>query len=280
MNQSIDLKSFVSDIYDGEYADLALQGLEKLISDHRDRLSKAAGRFAGSGSSDHGGSSDGGSSDGGSSDGGSRLPLDQSDAFVITYGDSFLLGSPPADPSDKQKAELGIGGGIEDDGTILPLAAQDRRHLRALKAFADKYLKDVVSGIHILPFFPYSSDDGFSIVDYYEVNPAIGDWSDIADIGSSFRLMADLVLNHCSAKGPWFKAFLAGEKEFEHYFIDLPGGYRREPGGPSPNPSPAYPLRSRGSGHKRENHQAHLDHLQRGPGGFELRPSGHADPDD
>jgi glycosidase len=213
MNQSIDLKSFVSDIYDGEYADLALQGLEKLISDHRDRLSEAAGRFAGSGSSDQGGSSDGGS----------RLPLDQSDAFVITYGDSFLLGSPPADPSDKQKAELGIGGGIEDDGTILPLAAQDRRHLRALKAFADKYLKDVVSGIHILPFFPYSSDDGFSIVDYYEVNPAIGDWSDIADIGSSFRLMADLVLNHCSAKGPWFKAFLAGEKEFEHYFIDLPG---------------------------------------------------------
>jgi hypothetical protein len=56
MNQSIDLKSFVSDIYDGEYADLALQGLEKLISDHRDRLSEAAGRFAGSGSSDQGGS--------------------------------------------------------------------------------------------------------------------------------------------------------------------------------------------------------------------------------
>jgi hypothetical protein len=208
MSNSLDLKAFTHDIYDEPYAELALSGLNSLLEKHRDALEAARTRFAPKDAD---------------LSAGSRLPLDQRDAFVITYGDSFLLGSPPADAEARRRAELGIGGGIEEDGTVRPLAPPEKRHLRALKAFADKYLDGVVSGIHILPFFPYSSDDGFSIVDYYEINPDIGDWKDVGAIGSSFRLMADLVLNHCSAKGPWFKAYLAGEKEFEHYFIDLPG---------------------------------------------------------
>ena len=82
--------------------------------------------------------------------------------------------------------------------------------LATLARFAEKYLGQAFSGIHILPFFPYSSDDGFSIIDYRAVNPALGSWSDIGKIGSRFKLMCDLVLNHVSAKSTWFQAYLEG----------------------------------------------------------------------
>ena len=62
--------------------------------------------------------------------------------------------------------------------------------------------------MHVLPFTPYSSDDGFSVVDYFEVNPDLGDWSDIEALGEDFDLMSDLVINHCSAESEWFKNFL------------------------------------------------------------------------
>ncbi len=212
MNPSLDLRKFTHDIYDGSNAELALKGLRELLERHGPALEEARKAYGDAAQKAP------------SQVGGSGLPLDQKDAFVITYGDSFLLGDPPADPQARLQAELGIGGGIEEDGTVRELAGEDSRHLRALKTFADRYLKGLVSGIHILPFFPYSSDDGFSIIDYYRVNPDIGDWSDITAIAADFRLMADLVLNHCSAKGPWFKDFLAGKKEYEHYFIDMPEG--------------------------------------------------------
>lgn len=115
------------------------------------------------------------------------LPLAEEDAFLITYGDSLKKeGTPP---------------------------------LAVLRDFADKKLSGAISGIHILPFFPYSSDDGFSIIDYYEVNPDLGGWKEVTEIGSSFKLMSDLVLNHCSAQNEWFRKFLEGDPEYENYFI-------------------------------------------------------------
>ena len=76
-----------------------------------------------------------------------------------------------------------------------------------------------MSGIHILPFFPYTSDDGFSISDYKAVHEGWGDWPEISSIGSSFRLMSDLVLNHCSASHRWFRAFLRDEPGYRDFFI-------------------------------------------------------------
>ncbi|MBN2049176.1 MAG: sugar phosphorylase [Spirochaetales bacterium] len=124
--------------------------------------------------------------------GAGSLPVSEEDAFVITYGDQFR----------KAEAE--------------PLAV--------LGQFADRYLRGLVSGIHILPFFPYTSDDGFSVVDYRAVNPAWGTWKDIQAAGGRFRLMSDLVLNHCSASSPWFKAFLRGEEPYGNYFITVDEG--------------------------------------------------------
>lgn len=63
--------------------------------------------------------------------------------------------------------------------------------------------------MHVLPFFPSSSDDGFAVVDHRTVRPELGDWSDVEDLARSFRVMADLVVNHASASSDRFREFQA-----------------------------------------------------------------------
>ncbi len=99
------------------------------------------------------------------------------------------------------------------------LREPDRAPLSTLADFCDRHLRGVVSGVHILPFYPYSSDDGFSVVDYGQVNPALGDWDDVARLDRHFRLMFDAVINHISAQSGWFKAFLRDEAKYRDYFI-------------------------------------------------------------
>ena len=90
--------------------------------------------------------------------------------------------------------------------------------LRTLARFAGNYLTGVVSGIHILPFYPYSSDDGFSVLDYHAVDPALGTWEDVAAVGRRFRLMFDAVINHISAGSQWVLRFQAGEAPYRDFF--------------------------------------------------------------
>ncbi|UCD65603.1 MAG: sugar phosphorylase, partial [Deltaproteobacteria bacterium] len=70
--------------------------------------------------------------------------------------------------------------------------------------------RDLFNTIHILPFFPYSSDRGFSVTDFKSVDPNLGSWSDIDAIGEDYQLMFDGVLNHASAESPEFQEFLNG----------------------------------------------------------------------
>lgn len=91
--------------------------------------------------------------------------------------------------------------------------------LKTLNSFLNEYIKDSFSIVHILPFFPYSSDRGFSVIDFSRVEPSFGSWKDIAKIAKNYRLMADLVLNHVSTKSRWFQRFLKGNKKYWHYFI-------------------------------------------------------------
>jgi len=81
-----------------------------------------------------------------------------------------------------------------------------------------------ITGVHILPFFPYSSDDGFSIIDYAFVDPALGTWADIERLGCEFRLMFDAVINHISAQSRWFQEFLQCNPEFADFFIVVEEG--------------------------------------------------------
>jgi sucrose phosphorylase len=91
--------------------------------------------------------------------------------------------------------------------------------LHTLAEFLDSYLKKQVSIVHILPFFPYSSDDGFSVINYRAVNPALGSWDDVSFLASNYRLMFDAVVNHISSKSEWFTGFINGDDRYQDYFI-------------------------------------------------------------
>ncbi|WP_033194572.1 alpha-amylase family glycosyl hydrolase [Ochrovirga pacifica] len=93
--------------------------------------------------------------------------------------------------------------------------------LQTLKDFMDKHLDGVINSVHILPFYPYSSDDGFSVVNYSAVDPKMGSWKEIEKISADYRLMVDGVINHISQFSDWFKAFLAGDPYFKDFFIEV-----------------------------------------------------------
>jgi glucosylglycerate phosphorylase len=91
--------------------------------------------------------------------------------------------------------------------------------LNTLGDFLNERLHGVISTVHILPFYPYSSDDGFSVIDYHAVNPELGSWADIQGISRDYRMMFDAVINHMSAGSAWFKGFLADEPDYAGLFF-------------------------------------------------------------
>ena len=115
---------------------------------------------------------------------------DQRDAVLITYGDQ--------------------------------VRGADSAPLSTLHGFlGDAQLDRLLSTVHILPFFPFTSDDGFSVSDYRQVDPELGDWDDVARLADDFDLMFDLVLNHCSQEHCWFQGFLAGDSRYRGFFHDI-----------------------------------------------------------
>ncbi len=119
-----------------------------------------------------------------------RIPRwDEKDSVLITYGDSVQF--PGMAP------------------------------LTSLKQFLDRRLNGVFSLVHILPFFPFSSDDGFSVSDFRSVNPQLGDWEDVEAVGENFSLMFDLVLNHMSREHLWFVNFVHDEAPGRDYVIEV-----------------------------------------------------------
>ena len=118
--------------------------------------------------------------------------LTERDAVLITYGDQVRESNMPP--------------------------------LRTLADFCARHLTGIVNTIHVLPFYPYSSDDGFAVVDYRVVNPALGDWTDVARVGANFRLMFDAVINHVSAQSAWFQGFLRDDPRYRDFFIVVPDG--------------------------------------------------------
>lgn len=125
-----------------------------------------------------------------------RLPktermLTERDAVLITYGDQV---QSPARPP-----------------------------LYTLADFSQKHLAGVVSGIHLLPFYPWTSDDGFAVKNFQAVSRTLGDWKAVERLGLSFRLMFDAVINHVSARHSWFQGFLHGDPRYQKHFIVVEG---------------------------------------------------------
>jgi sucrose phosphorylase len=129
--------------------------------------------------------------------------------------------SPPA------KSPPGVTGLTQRDALLITYADQVREAgvapLRALAEFCSRHLDQVVSGVHLLPFYPWSSDDGFSVKDYFAVEPAYGAWEDIARLGARFDLMFDAVFNHASTQGAWFQRFLASDPQYRDFFVTVEG---------------------------------------------------------
>lgn len=93
--------------------------------------------------------------------------------------------------------------------------------LATLKRFLDEYVEDYINTVHILPFYPYSSDDGFSIVNYKGVCPLMGSWRDIKALSKDHRLMFDGVINHMSQLSEWFNKYLANHPRYLEFFTEL-----------------------------------------------------------
>lgn len=116
-----------------------------------------------------------------------KMSWDEKDVVLITYADQFRQ--------------------------------QGKKCLPVFTRFYNQWLKNSFSHVHLLPFYPWSSDDGFSVIDYHQVSPESGDWQDVAELKRSASLMFDFVCNHMSAKSEWFARYLRQEPGFENFFI-------------------------------------------------------------
>lgn len=115
---------------------------------------------------------------------------DENEAVLICYADTIC------DPGDATRSSLGV-----------------------LNDFLNRHAKGAIRTVHLLPFYPWSSDDGFSVIDYRMVDDRYGHWDDVERLGSDFRLMFDLVLNHCSRRSQWFREFVVGIAPSRDYFL-------------------------------------------------------------
>ena len=136
--------------------------------------------------------------------------------MAIAMGELMARPAEHADPKPLSAADrmlICYGDSVRDEPGM-PLSA--------LRQFATQYLQNRISTIHILPFFPSSSDDGFAVIDYQTVRRDLGDWSDINALSADFDLMFDLVINHCSRENLWFADFVGGREPGCDYFHEMP----------------------------------------------------------
>lgn len=115
------------------------------------------------------------------------VPLSESNIYMITYGDSIYEDNKPT--------------------------------LQTLQGFVNEQLEDIITDVHLLPMFPYTSDDGFSVTDHREIDTDLGSWDDIENFAKDKRLMFDFVANHMSQSSNWFNNYLAEKPGFEQFFI-------------------------------------------------------------
>jgi len=100
-------------------------------------------------------------------------------------------------------------------------SAPGEKALPVFTRFYNEWLSRSFSHVHLLPFYPWSSDDGFSVIDYHEVAPETGSWRDVAELKKSASLMFDFVCNHMSAKSKWFENYINQTPGYEDFFISV-----------------------------------------------------------
>jgi sucrose phosphorylase len=122
------------------------------------------------------------------------------------------------------------------------------KDLSELHQVLERYFKGAVAGVHILPFFPSTSDRGFSPTRYDAVDPRFGTWKDLEKLACSYSLMYDFMINHLSSRSDQYLDFQAKKDNskyagmFIRYQDFWPGGepsesdiekiYKRKPRAP------------------------------------------------
>ena len=155
-----------------------------------------------------------------------KARLEKELVFVYGTEQGTPLARELAARAEAQKHRAGPGG-FDDPAEALLITYGDQvtreqePPLAVLKEFLDQRARGLVSGVHILPFYPWSSDDGFSVKDFLAVDPALGTWQDVRDLGRDFDVMADAVFNHASAQGEWFARFRQGADGFGEFFTTV-----------------------------------------------------------
>ncbi len=114
--------------------------------------------------------------------------ITENDIMLITYGDSIIK--------------------------------DNENPLKTLNKFLNEYTLGYINAVHLLPMYPYTSDDGFSITNYKEINPDLGKWDDVIELSKNYDLMFDAVINHISVSSEWFQRYLKGDKRYSAYFIE------------------------------------------------------------
>ena len=146
------------------------------------------------------------------------------------YGESFSDAHLDVLLSKLEQAAIDItekrkSGWDEKDVVLITyadqLSAKGEKALPVLTRFYNEWLARTFSHVHLLPFYPWSSDDGFSVIDYHSVAPETGSWQDVAELKQSASLMFDFVCNHMSAKSEWFANYLAQKPGFDDFFISV-----------------------------------------------------------
>ncbi|HBL4907562.1 sugar phosphorylase [Enterobacter hormaechei] len=146
------------------------------------------------------------------------------------YGESFSDAHLNVLLTKLEKAAVNItekrkSGWDEKDVVLITYAdqfsAKGEKALPVFTRFYNEWLSRTFSHVHLLPFYPWSSDDGFSVIDYHEVAPETGTWRDVAELKQSASLMFDFVCNHMSAKSEWFANYLAQKPGYEDFFISV-----------------------------------------------------------
>ena len=101
------------------------------------------------------------------------------------------------------------------------LGTKTNKSIAEFKKFHKKYLSKFFNCVHFLPFYPSSSDSGFAVKDHYKIDPRLGNWSDIKSFSKNSFIMADVVINHSSSRGLWFKNYLRNNSPGKNYFFSV-----------------------------------------------------------
>ena len=87
--------------------------------------------------------------------------------------------------------------------------------------FLKTFLKNTINIVHILPFYPSSSDGGFAVTDFFKTDSKHGNWNDLKKISKNFQIMADVVLNHASSQSKWFENFINNSGVGKDFFLSF-----------------------------------------------------------